>query len=139
MRLSSKHKKLLALALLGLLLGATNYFLFQPQIYLFKAFPLLPAYYISNSFTRHFMNGYFADICWCCALYLLTAVFTELKYLQMSGKVINLLLPFIIETLQYFRIIPGTFDWYDLLTYGLILVVFIKLFPLLKSTNHEKK
>ena len=141
MRLSARHKKLLALGLLILLLGSINYYLFEPRIYLFKLIALQPekTYYIPNTFIRHFMNGYFSDICWCCALYLLMVTLSELNYLQITGKLIILLLPFFIEIAQCFHIIPGVFDWFDLLTYGIILIVFIKMFHLLKLSVHEEK
>ncbi len=134
MRLSLRHKRLSGLAILALALGSINYYLFSPGIFLFKILPIPSEryWYIPNSFARHFMTGYFSDICWCTALYLATAVLTELKYLHLSGKIIILLLPFIIEALQYFHLIPGTFDWFDLLTYGIILMVFMKLFKTLK-------
>lgn len=140
MRSFARHKKLAALALLCLLLGAFNYYLFQPGIYLFKFLPFHPerTYYITDTFIRHFMTGYFSDICWCCSLYLVMVLLTELEYLHVSGKIIILSLPFIVEIAQYFHIIPGVFDWFDLLTYGIILIVFLKLFHLTKSTTHEQ-
>ena len=140
MRLSLKHKKLLLLAVLSLLLGCINYYLFEPRIYLMSLLPLPPArtYYIPNIYIRHFMTGYFSDICWCCALYLVTVALSRLNYLHFSGKICILLLPFLVESAQYFHIVPGIFDWFDLLTYGIILIVFINIFQLLKSTDHEK-
>lgn len=134
MRLSVRHKRLSLLAILALVSGAINYYLFSPGIFLFKLIPIPSEryWYIRNAFARHFMTGYFSDICWCAALYLVTVILTELKYLHLSGKIIILLLPFMIETIQYFHVIPGTFDWFDLLTYGIILIVFMKLFKTLK-------
>ncbi len=130
MRLSLRHKKISALALLNLLLGLINYLLFQPHIFLFRFTGILTAQlcFIQNTRLRHFITGYFSDIAWCCALYLVTAVLSELKQLHFYDKLLILLLPFIIEALQYFHVIPGTFDWYDLLTYGLILIVFVIFF-----------
>ena len=134
MRLSVRHKRLSLFAILALVSGAINYYLFSPGIFLFKILPIPSEryWYIQNTFARHFMTGYFSDICWCTALYFVTVVLNELKYLHLSGKIIILLLPFIIETAQYFHLIPGTFDWFDLLTYGIILTVFMKLFKTLK-------
>lgn len=140
MQLSRRHKKLLAFALLILMLGFINYYLFVPRLYLFRLIPLPPekTYYIPNTFIRQLMTGYFSDACWCCALYLVTAILAELNYLQITGKIIILSLPFCIEFAQYFKLIPGIFDWFDLLTYGIILVVFLKIFQVLKPTRHEK-
>ena len=134
-------KKLFLFALLSLLLGCVNYYLFEPRIYLFTLLPLPPekTYHIANPFIRHFMTGYFSDACWCCALYFVTVALSQLKYLHATGKIIILLLPFIVEVAQYFHLMPGIFDWFDLLTYGIILIAFIKVFHLVKSSNNEKK
>ena len=84
------------------------------------------------------MTGHFSDIAWCCSLYLVTVMLSELNRLHFSTKWLILLFPFILETVQYFRIIGGTFDWYDMLTYLIILLIFLKLFPILKFIHHEE-
>ena len=133
MQLSVRHKRLILFSLLALVLGVINYYLFSPGIFLFKALPIPSEryWYIQNTIARHFLKGYLSDICWCTALYLVTVVLNELKYLHLSGKIIILFLPFIVETAQYFHLIPGTFDWFDLLAYAIIFIVFIKLFKTL--------
>lgn len=140
MHLSSRHKGLLILAFLFLSLGILNYVLFQRGIALFSFIHMLPAspIYIKKAWLRHFMTGYFSDIAWCLALYMVTALLTELKQIHLSGKLFNLLLPFIIETAQFFHIIPGTFDWFDILTYLIILVLFLFFSWLLKLKINEK-
>ena len=140
MRLSSRHKKLLGLVILSLLLGFLNYLLYQPHIALFSFVHGLPAkpYFLQNTWLRHFMTGHFSDIAWCCSLYLVTVMLSELNRLHFSTKWLILLFPFILETVQYFRIIGGTFDWYDMLTYLIILLIFLKLFPILKFIHHEE-
>jgi len=126
---------MLMAALAGLLLGLGNYLMFQPNILLFNSISFLPHTPVSikNTVLRHFLTGYFSDICWCCALYLVTAVFSELKKLQRPGKILILVLPFIVEISQQIPVIQGSFDWYDLLVYGVILLIFLKIFPSLNS------
>jgi hypothetical protein len=140
MQLSLRHKKLLAFALLSLLLGIVNYFLFQSRIAIFsfisKSLP--KPYFIRNTALRHFLTGYFSDIAWCCALYLVAVVLSELKRLNLFEKISILLLPFMTEAAQYFRIINGTFDWFDLLVYAIILLLFFICYPVLKSLHNEK-
>lgn len=135
MTLSNRHTKMLVAALVSLLLGLGNYLMFQPHILLFNSISFLShtPIFIKNTTLRHFLTGYFSDITWCCALYLVTAVFSELKKLQRPGKILILVLPFIVEMSQLIPIIQGSFDWYDLLIYGLILFIFLKKFPSLNS------
>jgi len=135
MTLSNRHKKMLIAALASLLLGLGNYLTFQPHILLFNSISFLPhtPIFINNTAVRHFLTGYFSDITWCCALYLVTAVFSELKKLQRPGKTLILVLPFMVEISQQIPVIQGSFDWYDLLVYGVILLISLKFFPSLNS------
>ena len=140
MPLSGRHKNLLALALISLCLGFLNYVIIQHRIPLFNFVTLNQnPFFVKNSLLRHFLNGYFSDITWCCALYWTTIVLDELNYLHFRWKVIILLLPFIVETAQYFQLINGTFDWYDMLTYLLVMILFLIFYPSLRISNHEKK
>ncbi len=138
--ISRRHIQILSLAFFSLLLGFINYVLFQPRIALFDFIPIAASkpYFIQNNLLRIFLTGHFSDIAWCCALYLVTVVLTELKYLHLSGKILILLLPFIVEIAQYFGLVGGYFDWYDLLSYLIILLLFFKLYPSLKFKKNEK-
>ncbi len=133
MRLSLRHLKMLFTALSGLLLGLINYYLFQPHILIFSNTPFLShrVLFFSDRLLGHFLTGYFSDIAWCCSLCLITVIFSERKSLQTSEKIIILLLPFIIESAQYFHIIRGTFDWFDIIIYGVIIIAFSRFFPAL--------
>ena len=86
----------------------------------------------------YFFAGYFSDIAWCIALCCIAFAFAELNYIGPSGKIFLLMLPFVTEVLQYNRIINGTFDWFDLLTYAIIITVFVFFFPTLKTYVYEK-
>src|SRR5437868_6191753 len=129
MNLSRKHKKLLIHATLSLVLGCINYYLFLPRISLFSflPFPAEKNYYISADWLRVFMTGYFSDICWCIALYLVALVLYKRKLIHNTGMIFILVLPFLAEIAQYFKIMPGTFDWFDLLAYGIVLIGFFCL------------
>ncbi len=139
MKLSSKYHLLFFIAGISLLAGYFNYLLFQPDIILFNFLVVqADAFTIRNNFIRQFFTGYFSDIAWCLALCCIAFAFAKLKYIRFSGKIQLLLLPFITEAMQHFQIIKGTFDWFDILTYAIIITVFILLFPSLKTYNYEK-
>ncbi|MDP4285809.1 MAG: hypothetical protein Q8891_15435 [Bacteroidota bacterium] len=139
MRLSFKYQFIFSLSLLILSVGVINYLLFQPGIILFKwirigAGPLV----IKNNSARLFFTGYFSDITWCISLCLISFALAELKYIKASGKTLLLTLPFITEILQYLGIVKGTFDWYDILTYVVVIALFVLFYPGLKTTVYEK-
>lgn len=138
-KLSLRHKIMLESAFLILLFGVLNYLLFQSDIAFFKTMHIQQGetFSIQNSDIRAFMKGYFSDITWCCSLYLVTIVLSERNSLHLYGKILILLLPFIVEFSQHFNLIPGIFDWYDLLTYLIILVLAIIFFPTLITKKNE--
>ena len=138
-KLSQRHKILLDLALISLLFGFLNYMFFESHISFFMAMHIQSGktFFIQNSVLRNFMKGYFSDIAWCCSLYLVTVVFSERNSLDIVGKILILLLPFLVEFAQYFDFIHGTFDWFDLLTYLIIMILFIIFFPTLIAKKNE--
>jgi len=138
-KLSLRHKIMLDLALLSLLFGVLNYLLFQSNISFFNAIHIQQGktFFIKSSELRAFMRGYFSDITWCCSLYLVTIVLSERSSLHFYGKILILFLPFMVEFAQHFNLIPGTFDWYDLLTYLIILILAIIFFPTLIAKQNE--
>lgn len=139
MKLSSRHQFMFSIALVSLWAGFFNYLFFQPCIVLFQrvGVSLVPSF-IENNFIRHLLTGYFSDIAWCISLCFITVVLSELNYFRLSGKVFILLLFFITEALQYGGFIKGIFDWYDVLAYGAIILVFILFFPTLTNPIYEK-
>ncbi len=139
MRFSLRYQIILSLILLILLAGTINYLLFQPGIILFKWVGLgSGSFIIKNKSLRLFFTGYFSDIAWCFSLCLTAFALTELKYIKPSGKLSLLCLPFITEILQYIGIVRGTFDWYDILTYVIVIALFFLFYPKLKTTFYEK-
>jgi hypothetical protein len=123
-------------AFLLLVLGFVNYLLFQPGIHLFHFFKINTEPQWDSA--PVFLTGYFSDIAWCAALYITVALLAERGSVGRAGKILFLLLPFMTEAAQYFHLINGTFDWYDLLWYGLILLVISRIFPSLKFYEMKK-
>ena len=67
----------------------------------------------------------FPDGLWYAALLILQS---SLVNQEKTGKImllLSMLLPFMLEFAQLFGLIPGTFDCYDLITYLIILILFI--------------
>jgi hypothetical protein len=138
-RLSVRHKTLLLLAAGLLLAGLINYYLFQPRILVLEPFHPVRRPLNDHSFLQLFLIGYFSDAAWCSALMLVTVVLSEHRLLYFRNKLLILLLPFAVETAQGFGLLKGTFDWYDLLTYGSVECASIILFPSLIFPLYEKK
>ena len=139
MKSSFRYHLLFSFALVSLLAGVLNYLFFQPHIILFNITGArAPVYFIKNNFIRHFFTGYFSDCTWCFSLCSIAFALAGLNYISASGNILLLLLPFITEGLQYTGFINGTFDWYDMLTYAIIIVIFILFFSTLKNYVYEK-
>jgi hypothetical protein len=117
--------------------GVVNYYLFRPGILLFRLIPANPAgVHLSSKTLQLFFSGYFSDMTWCIALCLTTGVLEDFKLLHMPTRNLILVLPFVLEAGQYYKIIPGTFDWIDIALYATIVLIF-SLLPVKKS-SHEK-
>lgn len=134
MSAEKRYIGLLFLAFVCLCLGLVNYALFRKNIIVLNFFRFNPqfAFSLKPRLLHTFMMNYFSDMMWCMALCFVTVAFSELNILNRSGKMIILMVPFITEVAQNFGIIPGTFDWYDLLLYSAIVSLFVLLAPTLK-------
>lgn len=139
-KLSYRHIVLFSLSLSCLLTGSLIYFLFRPNTIFLNLLSLrsLNLYRLDKSSIKEFIINYGADILWCFSLYLITIALYEKRYLKYSGKVVLLFLPFLTEVAQYFKILPGTFDWYDMLTYALVFCIFSGIIPSLNILKYEK-
>ena len=138
-KISVRHKVFLTVAVLSLFLGFISYIIFQPDI------PILIFLKLNHSSARIpsglfqiFFAGHFSDIAWCISFYLCVVVLSERIRLSFADRVILLFLPFFTELLQKFHLIDGTFDWYDMISYLIVLIIFIRIFPNLIYKNHEK-
>lgn len=65
------------------------------------------------------------DALWYLALLLLQLAFFEKGVLNIILFFLAMALPFLLEALQYFGVILGTADVYDVIFYSLILIVFL--------------
>ena len=112
-------------AILLLISGLAVYWLLNPGIYFFYFFtpgynhPLITA----DNFYLIFIKNHLADIIWCTAIFLIASVLLEKKYPAIY-PVLLILLPFTSEIFQQLSIIPGTFDWIDLLLYLMLFLLF---------------
>lgn len=139
MKLLSKYHLPFFVAFISLMAGYFNYLLFQPDIILFKFFGVqASAFTIKNNLMRNFFTCYFSDTAWCFALCCIAFALVELKYIKEAGKIQVLAVPFISEIMQYFGIIKGTFDWFDMLIYAIIISGFYSFHSILKKYTHEK-
>jgi hypothetical protein len=129
-RFSAKQRIKAIAVLLILTAGLINYFLFRPGIALFRFFGFThQPFRLHNKILQLFFSGYFSDIAWCLSLCLVAELMSRLKLLNTFGKILILGLPFAIEAAQYFKIIQGTFDWYDTGIYATIVLIFyIRIF-----------
>jgi hypothetical protein len=112
-----------------LLAGVANYLLLRPGIILLSWLHIVPArtFVLKNVYLLIFLRGYFSDIMWCIALCLTIMAVDTLADLGTMGIFILLSLPFLSEIGQYFSMIPGTFDWFDILAYSLV-IFFMNIF-----------
>ena len=133
MQLSYRHRKMIASGFLLLLLGLVNYILFRPGMILTSFLPDRPILsFPDHPYIHSFFAGHCSDILWCMALYLTTVVLSETKRIGRSGAFFMLTLPFVTEIAQFFRLIPGTFDWMDILSYLSVYLLFNFLFSFIK-------
>lgn len=122
--LSADSKRILFIAAV-LLAGTINYYLFRPDIILFdhlvtRKTPLQ----LQSRLLQRFFSGYFSDIAWCLGLCASVLLLDRRGYLDSTGKLLILTTPFLIESAQYFKLAPGTFDWYDIAVYTTIEILF---------------
>ena len=75
---------------------------------------------------NYFLVYCLPDALWYMSLLLLqTYFFTGKGLLNYLLIFIAIILPFLLEVFQYFDIMCGTFDWYDILTYCLTLIFYL--------------
>lgn len=115
--------------------GSIVYLFFRPNIILFNKLGVtdfLSGIQIevnaSHNFFVYFLMYCLSDVLWYSALLILASTFYVREVL--ISKILfatMVLMPFILEFLQLVRLIPGTFDWYDIVFYCLTLIIFILL------------
>lgn len=65
------------------------------------------------------------DALWYMALLVFQSALYDGKFAGRFIFGLSVMLPFILEVIQLCGIIPGTFDWFDILTYLLTLIIFL--------------
>ena len=128
-------------AFLALLLGVLNYFFFRSNIILFDGFTFLQSGSVvdpGNSTARLLRNS-FSDIAWCLSLCFCSLGLNRLRKLTLFERFFILSVPFMTEFGQYFFLVPGTFDLFDLLTYALVIIFFNAFFSNELIPIHMKK
>ena len=136
---SVRHWFFAALAVSSLLLGFINYVLFQPSVSFLQFLNIRSSgIFIDHPMIQNFFRGHFSDITWCISLYSCIILLHEKLNLSFADRLTLLSLPLLTEILQGFNLLPGTFDWYDILFYLLTLIITIRFFPHLIFKNYEK-
>ena len=114
-----------------LMIGTGIYFIFRTPIRVFEMLGITQ-YQIVVLETQNSFN-YFLVFCSSDALWYMSLLLLQTFFLAGKGLVnrllivIAIILPFLLEMFQYFNIMCGTFDWYDILTYCLTLILFLCL------------
>ncbi len=131
--MTDKWKINIVVSLLLVVAGSLVYLLFRQNIILFDLLEhpkwlqtLSIEIQTSNGFVCYFFLYCFSDMVWYAALLLLASTF-YIKGNKTSTilLVFSVVLPFIIEGMQFCRLFPGTFDWYDIFSYLITFIIFI--------------
>ena len=115
--------------------GSLVYLFFRPDIILFKWIgisDLLASIKCETDdgggFLHYFLMYCLSDVLWYAALLILASTFYVREVLV--SKILfatMVLMPFVLELLQLARLLPGTFDWYDIVFYCITLIIFVLL------------
>ncbi len=122
----------LFISLLCLLTGAVIYLLYKPSSYFIQA--LFSAQTVSILREKLswamtifpdtlFIKHHLPDMLWYQSLLFIVLYLYHIKKIFHPGIIYYfiLLLPFILEVLQFVHLIPGTFDWIDIFLYIVLL------------------
>ena len=115
------------IALILLLAGCLIYLIFRQNIIAFSLISNDCLNTIKINLTNECATTYFFLYCLPDALWYLSLLYFQIPYTQKSqGKIlfgVSAMLPFVTEFLQKLGIIKGTFDWWDILTYVIVLTI----------------
>ncbi|MEK6154076.1 hypothetical protein WIW50_12475 [Flavobacteriaceae bacterium 3-367] len=124
-------------AILLVISGLIAYWFLRPEIYILEVLgwenstPLT-----TDSPFFLWLKNHYADAVWCLAAYLMADELDSLQY----PKVYSMLLwrlPLVSEGLQAIGLLPGTFDWVDVLIYVSLLILYsIKTISMKKLKLH---
>lgn len=115
--------------------GSIVYLFFRPNIILFNKLGVTNflsgiqiEVNVSQNFFVYFLMYCLSDVLWYAALLILASTFYVKEVLV--SKILfatMVLMPFVLELLQLARLLPGTFDWYDIVFYCITLIIFVLL------------
>lgn len=123
------------IAFIFILVGSLVYVLFRPNIIFFNligASDCLASIKLetqgNSSFWYYFFLYCFSDVLWYAALLILASTF-YVREVLLSRILFSIMviMPFGLELMQEAELIPGTFDWYDILFYFITLIIFVLL------------
>lgn len=133
---------ILTISFILLLLGTGIYFTFRTPIRVFEMLGITQCQIVileTKNLFNYFLVYCLPDALWYMSLLLLqTYFFTRKGLLNRLLIVIAIILPFLLEVFQYFDIMYGTFDWYDILTYCLTLIFYLLCLKRLFLPLHYK-
>ena len=115
------------------LMGCGIYVVFRQNIYILQQFQhnailqciKIELPYNGNPF-RYFLLYVFSDMLWYSALlFVMIGLHQAKKYVSRITLLIAVISPFVLEILQYYHCIVGTYDILDVFAYLLILLIFL--------------
>lgn len=128
---SKRTIHILFVSMLLIVIGAGIYLFFRTSIIAFSLCHIAPnEYYIGNTNNPfiYFLLFCLPDALWYMSLLLVQTLFLfERGWLNRILVGVAISLPFLWETGQYFGLISGTFDWFDVITYCITLILFLCL------------
>lgn len=118
------------IALSFLVIGASIYAFFRVNIIFFDYFgdPFISIkILLKDTFLYNIFRYSLPDALWYGALLLIQNNIASKHIISKFLFYISVCLPFLLEILQYYRVIPGTFDIVDIIIYLLTLILFLCL------------
>ena len=141
--MSNQHAIMIILlvAVVLLVIGSGIYFYCRLPIIAFDKLHIVSGKIIIGNTKNPFV--YFIVFCLPDALWYMALLLLQTWFLKEKGWLNRLLvgiavsLPFLLEVGQYLGFISGTFDWFDILTYCLTLILFLCLRKLFLSLHYK--
>ena len=109
--------------------GLLLYLVCRPDMALFQWLPSGVISEVKPSTTFRLLNNYYGDLVWMIGLSMTTIWLVERKLAGGFSVFALLSLPFFTEILQKFYLLPGVFDWFDIIVYSIVICFFILRFP----------
>lgn len=120
---------LLSGSLLCLVVGVIPYLLWRRDALFLACLGLGESTFPSpdQSLTGYWLCYSFSDAAWYLALIMALSAFSDKSKISRLTFYSGLAMPFVFEFMQIFKAIPGTFDFIDIATYFIILIIYLIL------------